>query len=327
MYRLPVDEEEYVLKPMNCPGHIMIYQSARRSYRELPLRYAEFGTVYRYEKSGTLHGLFRVRGFTQDDAHIFCTPDQVVDEVHQTLDVAEFILQSFGFEHYKVALSVSDPSSPKDYAGEPEDWERAEGILLQVLQDRNWEFERVEGEAAFYGPKIDVSLIDALGRAWQLSTFQFDFSLPARFGVTYIGPDSEEHHVVMIHRALLGSMERFMGILVEHYGGAFPVWLAPVQAIVIPISEKFHDYALSVENELAGQGFRVTTDLRNEKLGYKIRDAQLHKTPFMLIVGKREVETGTVAIRNRYEGDLGTSTAVDFVAKLRDLIDRKAVKP
>ena len=327
MYRFSVDEDEYVLKPMNCPGHIVIYQSAKRSYRELPLRYAEFGTVYRYEKSGTLHGLFRVRGFTQDDAHIFCTPGQVLEEVNQTLDLAEFILASFGFEQYKVALSVADPDKPQDYAGAPEEWERAEKVLLEALERKGWDYRRVEGEAAFYGPKVDVSLIDALGRSWQLSTFQFDFNLPVRFGVTYVGTDSHEHHVVMIHRALLGSMERFMGILVEHYGGAFPVWLAPVQVIVIPISEKYHDYALQVENAVGEKGFRVETDLRNEKLGYKIRDAQMKKLPFMLIVGEREVESATVSVRNRYEGDIGSSSVGEFVARLRDLVESKAVKP
>src|SRR5690606_6570604 len=234
MYVLPIDEEEYVLKPMNCPGHILIYKSDIRSYGDLPIRLAEFGTVYRYEKSGTLHGMLRVRGFTQDDAHIFCRPDQVFDEVSQTLDLAQHVLESFGFEEYRVTLSVWDPNRPEDYAGSADDWERAEQVLVEVLSQRRRELERAEGEAAFYGPKIDVQLIDALGRSWQLSTFQFDFNLPARFHVNYIGSDSKPHQVIMVHRALLGSMERFVGILTEHYAGAFPVWLAPVQVEVIP---------------------------------------------------------------------------------------------
>jgi threonyl-tRNA synthetase len=310
MYRLPVDEEEYVLKPMNCPGHIVIYQSSKRSYRELPLRIAEFGTVYRYEKSGTLHGLLRVRGFTQDDAHIFCTPEQVLEEVVQTLDVAEYLLHSFGFDRYEVMLSVSDPANQEQYAGSVEDWERAEAILEEALGEKGWEYKRIKGEAAFYGPKIDVSLIDALGRSWQLSTFQFDFNLPERFNVNYVGSDSKEHHVIMIHRALLGSMERFVGILVEHFGGAFPAWLAPVQATVIPVSEKHLDYAREVEQTLLSEGFRAESDTRNEKLGYKIRNAQLNKVPFMLIVGDREVDNKTVSVRNRYEGDKGIETFI-----------------
>ena len=263
MYTLPVDEEEYVLKPMNCPGHILIYQSTKRSYRELPVRLAEFGTVYRHEKSGTLHGMLRVRGFTQDDAHIFCRPDQVLDEVIQTLDLAEYVLKSFGFDRFEVTLSVRDPAHGEHYAGKSEDWEKAEAVLVQALESKGWPYKRCEGEAVFYGPKIDVEILDVLGRPWQLSTFQFDFSLPERFKVTYVGADSKDHFVVMIHRALLGSLERFMGILIEHYGGAFPLWLAPVQALVIPISEKYHEYALQIEKELkeAERGaIRVETD-------------------------------------------------------------------
>ena len=330
MYTLPVDEEEYVLKPMNCPGHILIYKSTKRSYRDLPIRIAEFGTVYRYEKSGTLHGMLRVRGFTQDDAHIFCRPEQVLDEVVQTLDLAEHILRSFGFERYEVNLSVWDPKKPSDYAGTKENWEKAEAVLVETLQRKGWEYERHEGEAAFYGPKIDVNLIDVLGRSWQLSTFQFDFSLPERFNVTYVGSDSKDHHVIMIHRALLGSLERFMGVLIEHYGGAFPVWLAPLQATIIPVSERHHDYAVQVEDrlrQLDSAQMRVDGDLRNEKVGFKIREAQLQKIPYMLIVGDREVETGTVAVRNRFEGDLGTMSLEQFSNLVRDLVDSKAVKP
>ncbi len=323
IYTLPVDQDEYVLKPMNCPGHILIYQSAKRSYRELPVRIAEFGTVYRYEKSGTLHGLLRVRGFTQDDAHIFCRPDQVLDEVVATLDLAESILASFGFDQYQVTLSVSNPLHPQHYAGSPESWNRAEAVLVQALKSKGWEYERCQGEAAFYGPKIDIHLIDGLGRSWQLSTFQFDFSLPTRFNVNYIGPDSQEHHVIMIHRALLGSLERFMGILVEHYGGAFPAWLAPVQVMVLPISRSQHQYALEVQAQLRVAGFRVEVDLRNEKVGYKIREAQVKKTPYMLVVGKREVENRTVSVRNRVTGDQGAWSLPEFNTMLQDLVDRK----
>ncbi len=327
MYTLPVDEEEYVLRPMNCPGHIMIYKSNLRSYRDLPIRLAEFGTVYRYEKSGTLHGMLRVRGFTQDDAHIFCRPEQVQQEVMMTLDLAEKILKSFGFDKYSVILSVWDPEKKKNYAGTAEDWARAEKVLVDVLQEKGWDYEKAEGEAAFYGPKIDIQLIDALGRSWQLSTFQFDFSLPTRFGVTYVGADSKSHHVIMIHRALLGSMERFMGVLIEHYAGAFPAWLAPVQAVVIPISDRHHEYARKVESEIKEQGFRADADLRNEKVGYKIREAQLQKVPFMLVVGDREVENTTVSVRSRKQGDQGTSSSAEFVETLKELVDTKAVGP
>ena len=327
MYTLSVGGDEYVLKPMNCPGHIMIYQSARRSYRELPMRIAEFGTVYRYEKSGTLHGMLRVRGFTQDDAHIFCSLDQVLEEVVQTLDLAMFILKAFGFEEYEVALSVADAASPKQYAGSPEDWAKAEQVLVEALEQKGWEYTRKVGEAAFYGPKIDINLIDALGRSWQLSTFQFDFSLPKRFNVTYVGSDSREHHVVMIHRALLGSLERFMGILIEHYGGAFPSWLAPVQVLVLPISERHHDYAGRVVEQLAAADLRIRADLRSEKIGLKIREAQLQKVPYMLIVGNREEEQSNVAVRDRSEGDLGPMSIGDFAARVRKLVESRSMGP
>ncbi|GAB4109100.1 MAG: threonine--tRNA ligase [Acidobacteriota bacterium] len=327
MYTLPVDEEEYVLKPMNCPGHILVYKSDVRSYRDLPIRLAEFGTVYRYEKSGTLHGTLRVRGFTQDDAHIFCRPDQVKDEVVATLNLAQKILRCFGFEDFKVTLSVWDPARAQDYAGRPEDWGMAESVLVEVLREMGWDYTRAEGEAAFYGPKIDVQLIDALGRAWQLSTFQFDFNLPARFNVTFVGADSKPHHVVMVHRALLGSLERFFGVLIEHYGGAFPLWLAPVQAVVIPISEKHHDYARQVEAALKTAGLRVACDVRNEKVGYKIRDHQLKKVPYMLVVGDREAESGTVSVRSRSEGDLGPRPVPELAAELKKTVDQRAIKP
>jgi threonyl-tRNA synthetase len=327
MYTMAVGEDEYVLKPMNCPGHILIYQSAQRSYRELPVRIAEFGTVYRYEKSGTLHGMLRVRGFTQDDAHIFCRPDQVLDEVVDTLVLAEHILKSFGFDRYEVMLSVWDQAASEKYAGRAEEWEQAESVLIEALRKKNWRYRRCQGEAAFYGPKIDINLIDALGRSWQLSTFQFDFNLPVRFRITYVGSDSKDHHVVMIHRALLGSLERFMGVLVEHYAGAFPIWLAPLQVVIVPVSERHHSYAITVQDSLKQQGIRVEVDLRNEKVGYKIRDLQLKKIPYMLVVGDREVESQTVSVRNRREGDQGSMSLERFTKLTRDLIQGKAAKP
>lgn len=327
MFVLPMEDEEYVLKPMNCPGHILIYKAELRSYRDLPIRLAEFGTVYRYEKSGTLHGMLRVRGFTQDDAHIFCRPDQVRDEVSATLNLAEDILRTFGFDEFKVTLSVWDPAHPEDYAGEAAEWEQAEAALREVLEERGWDYERAEGEAAFYGPKIDIQLIDALGRSWQLSTFQFDFNLPRRFDITYIGSDSQPHHVVMIHRALLGSLERFMGVLIEHYAGAFPVWLAPVQVVVIPVSERFLDYARRVAEELRAGGLRVELDERNEKVGYKIRSAEVNKVPFMLVVGEREASAGTVAVRSRKGGNLGAKTIGEFLEEARALVACRAITP
>ena len=326
MYTFPVDEEEYVLKPMNCPGHILIYQSRKHSYRDLPVRIAEFGTVYRYEKSGTLHGMLRVRGFTQDDAHIFCHPDHVSLEVVATLDLAEHLLNSFGFKGHEVMLSVWDPGHAEHYAGKREDWERAEAVLVEALEDKGWAYRRQEGEAAFYGPKIDISLIDALGRAWQVTTLQFDFNLPTRFNITYVGTDSREHNVVMLHRALLGSMERFMGILIEHYGGAFPVWLSPVQVFVIPVSERHHEYAINVRDRLRDEALRVEVDLKNEKLGYKIRNAQMHKIPYMLIVGDREVAEGGVSVRNRRHGDQGTRSLEEFVSLIREQTVKKSIE-
>ncbi|NWG13232.1 MAG: threonine--tRNA ligase [Acidobacteria bacterium] len=263
MYVFEIEDEEFVIKPMNCPGHIQIYRSRMRSYRDLPIRYAEFGTVYRYEKSGVLHGMLRVRGFTQDDAHIFCTRDQVYNEITALLDLVLFIMKSFGFDKYKVELSVRDESKKKNYAGTEDDWRMAEDALIGAMRSIGMQWERMEGEAVFYGPKIDVKLIDAIGRPWQLSTVQFDFTLPKRFALAYIGPDGQAHQPVMLHRALLGSIERFMGVLIEHYAGAFPIWLAPVQAVVIPISERHRAYAARVASRLSGEGMRVELDDRN----------------------------------------------------------------
>ena len=321
-----VEDAEYQLKPMNCPGHILIYKDRRRSYRELPLRLAEFGTVYRYERSGVMHGLLRVRGFTQDDAHIFCTPDQIESEVEACVDFAKLVLTTFGFERYQVELSARDPNQPKDYAGTVADWQRAEAALENTMRRMQIPFERREGEAVFYGPKIDVKLIDAIGRPWQLTTVQFDFMLPARFGLQYVGPDGHPHQPLMVHRALLGSVERFFGVLIEHYAGAFPLWLSPVQAVVLPVSGKHQNYARQVADALRAGGVRVELDDRQEKLNARIRDAQLQKVPFMLVVGDREAQGGGVAVRRRDTGDAGFRPLADFLRDVRELIDRRVAK-
>ncbi|HEU4401679.1 MAG TPA: threonine--tRNA ligase [Candidatus Polarisedimenticolia bacterium] len=305
MYTFEIDEAGYVLKPMNCPGHSLIYKSRLRSYRELPIRYAELGTVYRYERSGVLHGMMRVRGFTQDDAHIYCTRDQVLSEIEGVLDLCVDFLKTFGYERYEVDLSVWDKTHPEKYAGDASGWEMAEDALTRALQERGLRYLRREGEAAFYGPKIDFKMFDAIGRPWQGPTVQFDFNLPQRLGIHYVSSDSSQVPVVMVHRAIYGSLERFMGGLVEHYAGAFPLWLAPVQAVVLPITDRTRDYALEVRRTLQAAGLRVECDERNEKIGAKIRDAQLRKIPFMLVAGDREAQARTVAVRSRRAGDLG----------------------
>jgi len=310
----PMDIEglEYYLKPMNCPFHIMIYQSDRRSYRDLPIRMAEWGTVYRFERSGTLHGLLRVRGFTQDDAHIFCTPDQVEDEIRRVLNFSLNLLEAFGFEEFDVELSVRDPATPEKYAGSDEMWEMAEAALVRALEARDLPHRRMEGEAVFYGPKIDIKIKDALGRTWQLTTIQFDFNLPDRFDLIFVGEDGREHQPYMVHRALLGSMERFFGVLIEHYGGAFPVWLAPVQAVMIPITDRHVAYARQVAAQLRSAGMRVEVDDSSNRMSAKIREAQLQKVPYMLIVGDREEEANTVAVRTRDEEDRGAIPVEEF---------------
>jgi threonyl-tRNA synthetase len=318
-----VEKAEYQLKPMNCPGHILIYKSRLRSYRELPVRLAELGTVYRYERSGVLHGLLRVRGFTQDDAHIFCMPEQIESEIEACIDFAFAVMKTFNFSEYVVELSDWDANHPENYAGSAEDWGRSTGALERTLTKLGVPFKRMEGEAAFYGPKIDVKLIDAIGRAWQLTTVQFDFNLPGRFGLEYVGEDGNRHQPLMVHRALWGSVERFFGILIEHYAGAFPVWLAPVQAEVLPLSEKFSEYAKKVTDALRGAGFRAHLDARNEKLQAKIRDAQLQKIPYMLIVGGKEAEAGTVSVRHQSKGDLGPRPLAEFLADLRKEVDSR----
>jgi threonyl-tRNA synthetase len=308
MYTFPIEETGYVIKPMNCPGHSLIYKSRLRSYRELPVRYAELGTVYRYERSGVLHGMMRVRGFTQDDAHIYCTRDQVESEILGVLDLCLEFLKTFGYEKYEVDLSVWDPSQPQNYAGTADGWEMGEQALTRALKARDLTYTRREGEAAFYGPKIDIKMFDAIGRAWQGPTVQFDFNLPRRLDITYIAPDSSATPVIMVHRAIYGSLERFMGGLVEHYAGAFPLWLAPVQAVVLPIADRHRDYGATVRQALTEAGLRAELDERNEKIGAKIRDAQLRKVPYMLVAGDRESQAGTISVRSRREGDLGPMT-------------------
>ena len=320
-----VEKADYQLKPMNCPGHILIYKSRLRSYRELPVRLAELGTVYRYERSGVLHGLLRVRGFTQDDAHIFCMPEQIESEIEACIDFAFAVMKTFGFSQYVVELSDWDAAHPENYAGSAEDWGRSTGALENTLTKLNVPFKRMEGEAAFYGPKIDVKLIDAIGRPWQLTTVQFDFNLPGRFGLEYVGEDGNRHQPLMVHRALWGSVERFFGILIEHYAGAFPVWLAPVQAEVLPLSEKFSVYATNVTSELRAAGFRAHLDGRNEKLQAKIRDAQIQKIPYMLIVGGKEAEAGTVSVRHQSKGDLGPRPLAEFLSDLRNQVDSRTI--
>jgi threonyl-tRNA synthetase len=327
MYVFSIDDEEFVIKPMNCPGHILIYKSQMRSYRDLPVRYAEFGTVYRYEKSGVLHGMLRVRGFTQDDAHIFCTREQVYAEISDCMDLVLHIMQNFGFDQFKVELSVRDESKKEEYAGTEEDWRMAEEALTEALRSRGIGWTRMEGEAVFYGPKIDVKLIDAIGRPWQLSTVQFDFTLPKRFNLAYTGSDGQAHQPVMVHRALLGSMERFLGVLIEHYAGAFPIWLAPVQAVVIPIAERHHEYARQVLGRLTQAGLRAEIDDRNEKMGYKIRAAQTKKIPYMLVLGDKEAQSGEVSVRNRFQGDEGAQSLESFLEKIEGYVQSRAVRP
>jgi len=322
---MEVEKAEYQLKPMNCPGHILIYKSHLRSYRDLPVRLAELGTVYRYERSGVLHGLLRVRGFTQDDAHIFCRPEQIEAEIQSCVEFAWEVLRVFGFDRYEVELSARDPAHPENYAGTVEDWERAEGALLGTLKRMNVPYKYMPGEAVFYGPKIDVKLVDAIGRPWQLTTVQFDFNLPRRFELEYVGEDGSRHQPLMVHRALWGSVERFFGVLIEHYAGAFPAWLAPVQVEVLPVSEKVAAYSQSVTEKLIAAGVRAHLDDRNEKLQAKIRDAQLQKVPYMLVVGAKEAEAGTVSVRHRAKGDLGPQPFNAFVSALRTESDSRKV--
>ncbi len=324
------EQERYLLKPMNCPHHIMIYKSKPRSYRDLPVRLAEFGTVYRAEKSGQLSGMTRVRGFTQDDAHIFCTPDQVAGEFRNCLNFVQTVLQAMGFEDYRVRLGFRDPKSDK-YVGSPENWEKAQAAIRQVTAELNLPPERLtveEGEAAFYGPKADFVVADCLGREWQLGTVQLDYNLPSaeRFNLEYIGADNHPHQPVMIHRAPLGSLERFIGVLIEHFAGAFPLWLAPEQVRILVVSQKFEEYGRQVESQLREAGLRVAGDYRSEKIGSKIRDAQLELIPYMFVIGGREMESQTVAVRDRIDGDLGSLTIAAAIEKLQAEVKTKLVR-
>jgi threonyl-tRNA synthetase len=321
---MELDDAEYRLKPMNCPGHILIYKDSLKSYRDLPVRLGELGTVYRYERSGVMHGLMRVRGFTQDDAHIFCTPEQIESEVEGCLDFALSVLRDFGFNEFKIELSTWDPNDRKSYVGDEKLWLHAISSLEKVLQKRGIEYKTIPGEAAFYGPKIDVKLVDAIGRLWQLSTVQFDFNLPARFELEYVGEDGQRHQPLMVHRALFGSVERFFGVLIEHYAGAFPVWLCPVQAVVIPISERHAEYAETVAKALRMVDVRVEVDTRNEKMNAKIREHALQKVPFLLVVGDKEAETGSVNVRTRGSEKTETMPVTNFVERITKLIVEKA---
>ncbi len=327
----PIEMEEgerYLLRPMNCPHHVMIYQSRPRSYRELPVRLAEFGTVYRYEKSGELGGMTRVRGFTQDDAHLFCTEEQVAEEFRGCLEMTQYILRTLGLTSYRVRLGFRDPASSK-YVGSEDRWAKAQAALERVCREMELPHLEIEpGEAAFYGPKADFVVADCLGREWQLGTVQLDYNLPSpeRFGLEYIGPDNTPHQPVMIHRAPLGSLERFVGVLIEHFAGAFPLWLAPEQARVMVVSQKFEEYGRQVEARLRAAGLRVTGDYRAEKIGAKVRDAQLRLVPYMLIVGAREMEQGTVSVRDRIEGDLGAMPVAQAIEKLTREVQEKTVR-
>ncbi len=318
-------QERYLLRPMNCPHHVQMYKSEPRSYRDLPVRLAEFGTVYRHEQTGELNGMLRVRGLTQDDAHLFCTPEQVEDEFRATLDLTRFVLESVGLKDYRVQLSLRDPNSDK-YVGSVENWQKAEAALRKVLSESGLQFEERAGEAAFYGPKADFMVRDCIGRQWQLGTVQLDYNLPERFQLEYIGADNRPHQPVMIHRAPFGSLERFVGVLIEHFAGAFPLWLAPEQVRVLPLSEKTNEYAAQVQKRLSEAGFRVTTDYRSAKVQAKIRDAQLELVPYMVVVGPREAEAGAVALRDRIDGDQGAMPLDAAMTRLRAEVDDKTIR-
>lgn len=323
MFTFMIEKEEYALKPMNCPGHILIYKSAVRSYRELPIRFAELGTVYRNERSGVMHGALRVRGFTQDDAHIFCTPEQIEDEIYSTLQLALKIMTDFGFKDFHIDLSLRDPKHKEQYVGTDEQWEMGERALIHALDKSKLAYIKREGEATFYAPKIDIKLLDSLGREWQCPTIQFDFNLPARFNIYFMGADGKHHTPFMIHRTILGALERFLGILIEHYAGALPVWLSPVQATVMTITEQELEYAKQVIEQLKNENIRVTSDLRNEKISYKISEAEREKTPYILIIGKREKENNNVSLRKRHQGDLGGASLETVIQNIKEDINQR----
>ncbi len=320
--KTPVEGEEFFLKPMNCPHHCEIYKAKPHSYKNLPIRYAEFGTVYRYEQSGELHGLTRVRSFTQDDAHIFCTPDQVKDEFKGVMKIVMKIFKTLDFSDFITQISLRDPDDKEKYIGTDENWEKAEKAILEVAEESDLETVIKYGEAAFYGPKMDFMVRDALGRKWQLGTIQVDYNLPDRFELEYVGSDNEKHRPVMIHRAPFGSMERFVALLIEHCAGKFPLWLSPEQAIILPISEKYQDYAEKVLSLLKKLDIRTEIDGRSEKTGKKIRDAELKKIPYMLIVGEKEEKSNTVSVRKQGEGDLGTMTIEGFAEVINEKIEK-----
>jgi len=321
---MELDDAEYRMKPMNCPFHILIYKDSLKSYRDLPVRLGELGTVYRYERSGVMHGLLRVRGFTQDDAHIFCTPEQVEQEIASCVEFANDVLKDFGFDQFQTELSTWNPVDRKNFVGSEEQWNLATRSLEIVLKRLNIEYKTMPGEAAFYGPKIDIKLVDAIGRLWQLSTVQFDFNLPQRFGLEYVAEDGSRKQPVMVHRALYGSVERFFGVLIEHYAGAFPVWLSPVQVVMIPISERHAAYANKVADQLKAAGVRVEVDARNEKMNAKIREHALQKVPFMLVVGDKEAEAGKVNVRTRGKEKTEDMAAEEFVEKIKRAIAQKS---
>ncbi|CAL2083352.1 threonine--tRNA ligase [Tenacibaculum sp. 190524A05c] len=321
----PKDDEEFLLKPMNCPHHCEVYNFKPYSYKDLPKRFAEFGTVYRYEQSGELHGLTRVRGFTQDDAHIFCTPDQLDSEFKNVIDLVLYVFTSLGFENFTAQVSVRDPETPEKYIGNTDNWEKAEQAIINAAKDKGLNYVIEPGEAAFYGPKLDFMVKDALGRSWQLGTIQVDYNLPERFDLTYKGSDNQLHRPIMIHRAPFGSMERFIAILLEHTGGNFPLWLTPEQVIVLPISEKYEKYTEKVLHLLENSEIRALVDNRNEKTGRKIRDAEVSKIPFMIIVGEKEEQDGTVSVRKHGEGDIGTFTIEEFVVLIQKEIQKTLV--
>jgi threonyl-tRNA synthetase len=321
---MELDDAEYRMKPMNCPFHILIYKDSLKSYRDLPVRLGELGTVYRYERSGVMHGLLRVRGFTQDDAHIFCTPEQIEKEIADCVEFARDVLKDFGFDKFQTELSTWNPDDRRNFVGTEEQWNGATNSLEKVLKELNIEYTVIPGEAAFYGPKIDIKLVDAIGRLWQLSTVQFDFNLPQRFALEYVAEDGSRKQPVMVHRALYGSVERFFGVLIEHYAGAFPVWLSPVQAVMIPISERHADYAHKVADQLKAVGVRVQVDARNEKMNGKIREHAMQKVPFLLVVGDKEAEAGKVNVRTRGKEKTEDMLAAEFVQKIKQLIDQKA---
>jgi threonyl-tRNA synthetase len=320
---MELDDAEYRLKPMNCPFHILIYKDSLKSYRDLPVRLGELGTVYRYERSGVMHGLLRVRGFTQDDAHIFCTPDQIESEIEACLDFALDVLKDFGFDKFQTELSTWNPDDRKNFVGSEEQWSMATRSLETVLKKRNIEYKTIPGEAAFYGPKIDIKLVDAIGRLWQLSTVQFDFNLPQRFALEYVAEDGSRKQPLMVHRALYGSVERFFGVLIEHYAGAFPVWLSPVQVVMIPIAERHIEYAQKVAAQLKEAGVRVEVDGRNEKMNAKIREHAMQKVPFLLVVGDKEAEAGRVNVRTRGKEKTEDMGAEEFVEKIKRVIAEK----